>query len=92
MIPGLELLTLPESELCCGAAGSYNLTQPEMAERLGRRKAENILATGAQAVFTGNVGCLLQITRHLRAQRPDFWVAHPIDALWASYSGEGVPG
>ena len=43
MIPGLELVPLPESELCCGAAGSYNLTQPEMAERLGDRKAANIL-------------------------------------------------
>src|SRR5436853_361435 len=91
MIPGLELVPLPESELCCGAAGSYNLTQPEMAERLGRRKAERILATGAGAVFTGNVGCLMQITRHLRAARPDFLIAHPIDALWASYRGGGVP-
>jgi glycolate oxidase iron-sulfur subunit len=90
MIPELELLPLMESELCCGAAGSYNLTQPEMAERLGRRKAENILATGAQAVFTGNVGCLMQITRHLRSQQPNFWVAHPIDALWASYGGEAT--
>jgi glycolate oxidase iron-sulfur subunit len=88
MIPGLELVPLVESEICCGAAGSYNLTQPEMAERLGKRKAKNILATGAQAVFTGNVGCLLQITRHLRAERPDLWVAHPIDALWAAYSGQ----
>ncbi|HXG09660.1 MAG TPA: heterodisulfide reductase-related iron-sulfur binding cluster [Gemmataceae bacterium] len=87
MIPGLELLPLGESEICCGAAGSYNLTQPEMAERLGRRKAQNILDTGAQAVFTGNVGCLLQIARHLRPRHPDLWVAHPIDALWASYSG-----
>ena len=43
MIPGLELVPLPESELCCGAAGSYNLTQPEMAERLGDRKAANII-------------------------------------------------
>jgi glycolate oxidase iron-sulfur subunit len=91
MIPELELVPLTESELCCGAAGSYNLTQPEMAERLGRRKAENILATGARAVFTGNVGCLLQITRYLRERQPDFWVAHPIDALWASYSGQGGP-
>jgi glycolate oxidase iron-sulfur subunit len=90
MIPGLELLPLAESELCCGAAGSYNLTQPEMAEQLGTRKAERILATGADAVFAGNVGCLLQIARHLRARRPDLWVAHPIDALWASYSGEKV--
>src|SRR5262245_24544590 len=91
MIPGLELVPLTESELCCGAAGSYNLTQPEMAEQLGARKAEHILATGADAVFAGNVGCLLQIARHLRARRPDFWVAHPIDALWASYTGERVP-
>jgi glycolate oxidase iron-sulfur subunit len=88
MIPGLELVPLAESEICCGAAGSYNLTQPEMAERLGQRKAKNILETGAQAVFTGNVGCLLQIARYLRAERPGLWVAHPIDALWAAYSGQ----
>ncbi len=88
MIPGLDLIPLAETELCCGAAGSYNLTQPEMSEQLGRRKARNILATGAQAVFTGNVGCLLQIARYLREQKPDLWVAHPVDALWASYSGE----
>jgi glycolate oxidase iron-sulfur subunit len=88
MIPGLELVPLAESEYCCGAAGSYNLTQPEMSEQLGRRKARYILDTGARAVFTGNVGCLLQIARYLREQQPDLWVAHPIDALWASYSGE----
>jgi glycolate oxidase iron-sulfur subunit len=88
MIPGLELVPLPESEYCCGAAGSYNLTQPEMSQQLGERKARNILDTGARAVFTGNVGCQLQIARYLRENRPDIWVAHPIDALWASYSGE----
>lgn len=88
MIPGLKLVPLNESEICCGAAGSYNLTQPEMAERLGERKAKNILDTGAQAVFTGNVGCLLQVGRYLREKRPDIWVAHPIDALWASYQGK----
>jgi glycolate oxidase iron-sulfur subunit len=88
MIPGLELVPLPESELCCGAAGIYNLAQPEMAEQLGARKAQNILATDVQAVFTGNVGCLMQVGRHLRGRRPDLWVAHPIDALWASYSGQ----
>jgi glycolate oxidase iron-sulfur subunit len=87
MIPGLELVPLAESELCCGAAGSYNLTQPEMAERLGDRKAANIRATGARAVFTGNVGCLMQITRHLARVAPGVWAAHPVDALWASYSG-----
>ena len=88
MIPGLTLVPLPESELCCGAAGSYNLTQPEMAERLGDRKVGNIATTGARAVFTGNVGCLMQITRHLKAAGQTVWAAHPVDALWASYSGE----
>jgi glycolate oxidase iron-sulfur subunit len=88
LIPGLELVPLAESEHCCGAAGSYNLTQPEMSARLGARKAESILATGTQAVFTGNVGCLLQIMRHLRERAPSLWVAHPVDALWASYSGK----
>jgi glycolate oxidase iron-sulfur subunit len=91
MIPGLEVVPLAESELCCGAAGSYNLTQPEMAERLGDRKAANIRATGAKALFTGNVGCLMQIARHLKAVAPDLWCAHPVDALYASYTGE-LPG
>jgi glycolate oxidase iron-sulfur subunit len=88
MIPGLELVPLNETELCCGAAGSYNLTQPDMATRLGDRKAENIQATGARAVFTGNVGCLMQVQRHLAKAGHPIWCAHPIDALWASYSGE----
>lgn len=88
MIPELELVSLPESEICCGAAGSYNLTQPEMATRLGDRKAERIKETGAQAVLMGNVGCLMQVTRHLKKVSPDIWVAHTIDALWASYGGE----
>ena len=87
MIPGLELVPLNESEICCGAAGSYNITQPEMAERLGQRKAKNLLATGAEAIFTSNVGCLMQIGRYLRAEKPGLWIAHPVDALWASYCG-----
>jgi glycolate oxidase iron-sulfur subunit len=87
MIPGLELVPLAESEHCCGAAGSYNITQPEMSHQLGQRKAKHILATGADAVFTGNVGCLLQIIRHLRAEKPAMWVAHPVEALWAGYGG-----
>jgi glycolate oxidase iron-sulfur subunit len=58
-----------------------------MAERLGLRKVRNILDSGVDAVFTGNVGCVLQIGRYLRQTRPELWVAHPIDALWRSYSG-----
>jgi glycolate oxidase iron-sulfur subunit len=92
LIPGLTLVPLPESELCCGAAGSYNLTQPDMAAKLGDRKADRIKATGASACFIGNVGCLMQITRHLKAVAPDVWCGHPVDALWASYSGERPRG
>jgi glycolate oxidase iron-sulfur subunit len=87
LIPGLELVPLTESETCCGAAGSYNITQPEMAAVLGQRKARNIETTKARAVFVANVGCQLQIGRYLRDVAPALWVAHPMDALWASYSG-----
>jgi glycolate oxidase iron-sulfur subunit len=90
LIPELELVPLAESEVCCGAAGSYNLTEPEMAERLGQRKIKNIVDARVEAVFAGNVGCLLQIGRYLRRQRSNIRVAHPIDALWASYAGTGL--
>ena len=88
MIPELQMVPLPESEICCGAAGSYNLTEPEMAERLGMRKAGHLLSTGADAVFSSNVGCLIQIGRYMREKKPDVWIGHVVDALWASYSGE----
>jgi glycolate oxidase iron-sulfur subunit len=59
-----------------------------MAGKLGDRKAANVRATGAKALFTGNVGCLMQIARHLKDVAPDVWCAHPVDALYASYTGE----
>jgi glycolate oxidase iron-sulfur subunit len=85
MIPKLELVPLEESEICCGAAGTYNLTEPEMAERLAERKHRNIEATGARAVFTANAGCLLQIGRKIREAGLPIWTAHPIEALDLSY-------
>jgi glycolate oxidase iron-sulfur subunit len=88
MIPGLELRELAEGELCCGAAGTYNLTQPEMSDRLGRRKMANILATGADAVITANAGCVLQIAREARAQRQRLPIYHPMDLLDLSYRGK----
>jgi glycolate oxidase iron-sulfur subunit len=87
-IPGLELVDLPETELCCGAAGTYNLTEPEMAGRLSQRKLNNILSTGAEVVITGNVGCLMQIDREARFQRQRLTVVHPMDLLDLSYRGE----
>lgn len=84
-IPGLRLVDLPETELCCGAAGTYNLTEPEMSGRLSRRKLENIVKTGAKLVLTANAGCLLQIGREARRQGRPLWIAHPIDLLDLSY-------
>jgi len=86
-VPGLELRELPESELCCGAAGTYNLTEPEMAERLARRKLRNILDTGASLVITANAGCLLQIMQEARRQGHGLKIVHPMDVLDASYRG-----
>jgi glycolate oxidase iron-sulfur subunit len=85
MIPGLDLRELPESELCCGAAGTYNLTQPEMAGRLARRKLKNIMSTGASAVITANAGCILQIAKEARQQGQRLPIYHPMDLLDASY-------
>lgn len=84
-IPGLSLVDLPESELCCGAAGTYNLTEPEMASRLAQRKLDNILQTQAQVVITANAGCLLQIAREARQSGHRLRVLHPMDLLDRSY-------
>ena len=89
-VPGLKLVELPESELCCGAAGTYNLTEPEMAERLARRKLDNIRRTGARVVITGNAGCLLQIAREARMQGETLKILHPMDILDLSYRREPV--
>jgi glycolate dehydrogenase iron-sulfur subunit len=89
-IPGLKLVELAESELCCGAAGTYNLTEPEMADRLGKRKLENIRRTGARLVITANAGCLLQIAREARMQGEALKIMHPMDVLDLSYRREQV--
>ncbi len=88
LIPGLELRDLPESEICCGSAGTYNLDQPAMADRLARRKVENIRRCGAQVVLAANAGCLLQIGREVRRHLPGVTVMHPIDLLDLSYRNE----
>jgi glycolate oxidase iron-sulfur subunit len=66
-VAGANYVEMPESDVCCGSAGSYNLTEPAMAERLQRRKVENILRTGATCVVTTNPGCLLQMRAGLDA-------------------------
>lgn len=65
-VAGERFVEMPEADVCCGSAGSYNLTEPEMAGRLQRRKIANIRASGALTVVTTNPGCLLQIAAGLR--------------------------
>jgi glycolate oxidase iron-sulfur subunit len=79
-IPELELVEPAEWEICCGSAGIYNLVKPEPASELGRRKAENLLATGADVVAAANPGCALQIAAHA----PGLDVVHPVELLWKS--------
>jgi glycolate oxidase iron-sulfur subunit len=86
-IPGLELRELPESGLCCGSAGVYNLNEPVLSDRLSRRKIENILRTGARLVLAANAGCLLQIQREVRQGRHRLSVMHPMELLDLSYRG-----
>jgi len=83
-IPGLELLELPESALCCGSAGIYNLVQPETARQLGQRKVEKIVATRAQVVATGNPGCQLQLNFLLNDRGHPLPVLHYVQLLDAS--------
>lgn len=85
-IPGLELIELRETEICCGSAGSYNLTEPGLAMRLGRRKARNIAVTGADMVVTGNPGCILQIRAALKAENLRIPVHHTADLLVRAYT------
>lgn len=88
LVPGLKMVPLLESDVCCGAAGTYNLNQPEMAERLGRRKVERIIASGADELVTANVGCALQIARHLREAGGEIAVKHVVEVLAESYARE----
>jgi len=94
-IPELELVEVPDSAICCGSAGIYNLVEPQPAEQLGDRKAQNCLSTGAQAVVSANPGCLLQITSGLRRAGRELPVLHMVELVDASIRGvrpEGMAG
>jgi glycolate oxidase iron-sulfur subunit len=90
-IPELQLVEPAEWEICCGSAGIYNLLQPDAGRALGQRKAENLLATEADAIASANPGCTLQITAHLREQGRPLPVYHPMQLLDRSIRGAGRP-
>jgi glycolate oxidase iron-sulfur subunit len=91
-IPGLRLVELPEADLCCGSAGVYNLTQPEVALRLLERKIEHVARTKADVVASGNPGCLLQLSLGLRRAGLAARAVHPVELLdWAYRGGTAAP-
>ena len=91
-IPQLEIAEIADAHLCCGSAGVYNLLFPETAAELGARKAENVLATGAQALVSANPGCLLQLQNALRARGeqplPTFHTVEILDAALRGVSAD----
>ena len=88
-IPGVELREIPESEICCGSAGIYNMLEPDAATQLRDRKVGNILKTDAEAIVSGNPGCLLQIATGLEAAGRPMRIMHLIEVIDASIREAG---
>jgi glycolate oxidase iron-sulfur subunit len=84
---GFRVLRPVESHMCCGAAGTYNLLQPQMSDELGERKAKALEATGAAVISSGNMGCMLHLAR-----RSGLPVVHTVQLIdWAT-GGPVPPG
>ncbi|MFN7229908.1 MAG: (Fe-S)-binding protein [Synechococcaceae cyanobacterium] len=80
-IPHVQIREVVEAGVCCGSAGIYNLIQPEVAAELGRLKADDLAASGADVAVSANIGCSLQIRRHLDEAGRHLPVAHPMQLL-----------
>tara|TARA_B100000029_G_scaffold429917_1_gene440570 strand:+ start:92 stop:1267 length:1176 start_codon:yes stop_codon:yes gene_type:complete len=89
-IPELEVCEIPESELCCGSAGIYNLVESESAQELGARKAEHVTTTGAKILVSSNPGCLLQMKASLERKGHTVETMHLVELLDASIQGSSV--
>jgi glycolate oxidase iron-sulfur subunit len=86
MIPGVQLCEIADAHLCCGSAGTYNMDQPEIADSLGKQKTANIIATGADIVAMGNIGCMTQLKVHLQKQNSSIQVKHTLQVLRDAYN------
>jgi glycolate oxidase iron-sulfur subunit len=91
-VPGLRIVSTPDATLCCGSAGLYTLAQPALSRAVLRPKLENLRATGATIVATGNPGCLMQLGAGLRATGIAADVRHPVELLDRSYRVAGWYG
>jgi glycolate oxidase iron-sulfur subunit len=91
-IPGLELVEMAGAADCCGSAGIYNLTQPDLANRLLQQKMDRVEHTGATVLAVGNPGCAIQIASGVRARGLQIRVAHPVELLDEAYGSRVAPG
>lgn len=89
-VPGLEVVPLPDGDRCCGGAGIYGLTQPELGREISGRKRDAVLSTGAEAVLTGNPGCMMQTGAGLLLAGAGMGVLHPVEVLDESYRRGGM--
>lgn len=87
-IPGLDFVEMESASTCCGAAGTYSLTQPEMSRRLRDNKVKSIVATEVDRVATANPGCTIQLEAGLRGVGVGVQVSHVIELLDESYRRE----
>lgn len=81
LIPGLVYSELEAADSCCGSAGTYNITQPEMSDRILKAKLDTITASGAELLVTSNPGCLLQLKKGLAEQLPQVRIMHLTELL-----------
>jgi glycolate oxidase iron-sulfur subunit len=84
------VLEISEPELCCGSAGTYNLEQPEIASRLGDRKARSVLAVAPDVIVSGNIGCMTQLRRHLEILGSRVPVLHTMELLDRLHDGRAI--
>jgi glycolate oxidase iron-sulfur subunit len=83
-IPGLELLEIPQGDMCCGSAGTYNLFEPASAHEIGERKVDNVASVKPDVLASANPGCTIQIQSIMRERGASLPAAHPIELLDAA--------
>lgn len=88
-IPDLDLVSLPDEEECCGGAGIYGMTHPELGGRIGSDKVTAVIETGVDVVVTANPGCIMQIGAGLMLQGSPIKALHPVELLDESYERAG---
>ncbi len=89
-VPGLEVSVLPTSSECCGGAGIYGITHPELGGDIGSGKGSDLEAAGVRVLATGNPGCIMQIGAESRRRGLDVQIVHPVELLDESYRRAGL--